>query len=166
MKSKFIIGLQSLRKYVINLSYKDYIAVVIIFVSIALFLYFVDLSSLLTVPSIFSGLLTISLMQLYFDDFKLSKTKIIKYMQIFSFTVIPLYIIYYMYYIPFATEIMFSVLKSRDIYIALCMIIPSAMIAKTLAESSVSPLWKIFILFGAYLLGGFTFVLLSFMIRF
>jgi hypothetical protein len=38
----------------------------------------------------------------------------------------------------FGTEILFSLLKSNDIHIALCMIIPGTMAAKNLAESTMS----------------------------
>jgi hypothetical protein len=48
-----------------------------------------------------SFLFTFSLILLYLDDFKLSNIKFIKYIQMFSFVCIPLYIGYYIYNIPY-----------------------------------------------------------------
>jgi cytochrome c oxidase subunit 1 len=48
-----------------------------------------------------SGLFTSSLVLLYFDDFKLSSNKYLKYLQIFSFICIPLYTMYYLSTLPY-----------------------------------------------------------------
>ena len=56
-------------------------------------------------PFICSFLLTSSFTLLYLDDFKLSNQKWIKFMQIFSFICIPLYIVYIIYSLFGAIEI-------------------------------------------------------------
>jgi uncharacterized protein YxeA len=48
-----------------------------------------------------SGLFTLSLVLLYFDDFKLSSNKYLKYLQIFSFICIFLYTMYYLSTFPY-----------------------------------------------------------------
>jgi cytochrome c oxidase subunit 1 len=50
-----------------------------------------------TIYFIASGLFTSSLVMFYLDDFKLSDVKIMKYVQIFSFIIIPLCFIFYVY---------------------------------------------------------------------
>ena len=59
-----------------------------------------------------SILFTLSLVLLYFDDFKLSSNK---YLQIFSFVCIPLYAIYYIATIPFALDIICSAKDSDGV---------------------------------------------------
>ena len=146
-------------KFITRLSFVDYVSIMFIFIIIWLSSYFIDWPSLLNLPSLLEVLLIINLMQLYFDDFKLSKTKIVKYMQVFSFTVIPLYTIYYIYITPIGIEIVLSVLKSKSIYITLCMGVPAMVMAKHLVESSISPWKKVGLLLGASMLGGFMFIL-------
>ena len=48
-----------------------------------------------------SFLFTLSLIFLYLDDFRLSDIRTIKYIQIFTFLFMPLYIIFYIYCIPY-----------------------------------------------------------------
>ena len=62
-----------------------------------------------------SSLLTLSLVLLYFDDFKLSSNKYLKYLQIFFFVCIPLYPIYYIATIPFALDIICSAKDSDGV---------------------------------------------------
>jgi len=62
-----------------------------------------NIKSILESPLSFigSGLFTLSLVLLYFDDFKLSSNKYLNYLQIFSFICIPLYTIYYLSTFPY-----------------------------------------------------------------
>lgn len=59
--------------------------------------------NILNSPIYFIGsfLFTVSLILFYLDDFKLSNCKFIKYMQIFNFIFVPLYIVYFLYNIPY-----------------------------------------------------------------
>ena len=62
-----------------------------------------NIKSILESPLSFigSGLFTLSLVLLYFDDFKLSSNKYLKYLQIFSFICISLYTMYYLSTFPY-----------------------------------------------------------------
>jgi len=62
-----------------------------------------------------SGLFTLSLVLLYLDDFKLSCSKYLKYLQIFSFICIPLYTMYYLSSFPYIWDIICSAKDSNDI---------------------------------------------------
>ena len=69
---------------------------------ISIFLYY-NIVNILQSPLSFinSFLFTSTLVLFYLDDFKLSCVKIVKYIQIFSLIMIPLYTLYYMYNIPY-----------------------------------------------------------------
>lgn len=64
-----------------------------------------------------SFLFTLSIVLLYLDDFKLSSVKFIKYIQIFSLIVIPLYAIHQLYNIPhrYILDVIFHVKDNHDI---------------------------------------------------
>ena len=82
--------------------YYNIIALSFILIVCAFFLSY-NIKNILESPLSFigSGLFTLSLVLLYFDDFKLSSNKYLKYLQIFSFICIPLYTIYYLSVFPY-----------------------------------------------------------------
>jgi hypothetical protein len=151
-------------------------------IACAVFLYY-NIEGILDSPLSFigSGLFTSSLVLLYFDDFKLSFNKYLKYLQIFSFICIPLYTIYYLSTFPYIWNIICSVNDSNNINLhghvdmtkeaateistgiskvgsqlglgASIAGIAGA-VGKTIAKSSVPPVQKAAIIIGSGLMGG------------
>ena len=77
----------------INNEYKlNIVSIIFIYISISLIIY---LNPTLLFYS--SSLLTGSFVLFYLDEFKLSKCKIIKYIQLFSFFILPLLVMFYVY---------------------------------------------------------------------
>ena len=128
-----------------------------------------------------SGLFSLSLVLLYFDDFKLSSNKYLKYLQIFSFICIPLYIMYYLSTFPYIWNIICSVKDSNDINLhghvnmtkeaateismgiskvgsqlgsGASIVGMAGAVGKTIAKSSLPPVQKTAIIIGSGLLGG------------
>jgi hypothetical protein len=81
--------------------YYNIITLCFILIACTIFLY-CNIKGILESPLSFiaSGLFILSLVLLYFDDFKLSSNKYLKYLQIFSFICIPLYTMYYLSTFP------------------------------------------------------------------
>ena len=128
-----------------------------------------------------SSLLTLSLVLLYFDNFKLSSNKYLKYLQIFSFVCIPLYPIYYITTIPFALDIICSVKDSDGVNLhgqvnitkkaateiskgistvgsqlgsGAAIVGIAGAVRKTIAKSSIPPMQKAAVIVGSGLMGG------------
>ena len=130
-----------------------------------------------------SFLFTISLAMLYLDDFYLSDIKFLKYIQIFSFICIPLFVIYYIYNLPFTfiSDFIFFVKDNNDInlhgHVSLdkqgakaigqgmhtigsniglgaTMAGVATAVGKTIAKSAVPPIQKAGIVLGASMIGG------------
>jgi len=128
-----------------------------------------------------SGLFTSSLVLLYFDDFKLSSNKYLKYLQIFSFICIPLYTMYYLYTFPYiwdiicfandndninlhghvnmtkeaATEISIGISKvGSQLGSGASIAGIAGAVGKAIAKSSIPPVQKAAIIIGSGLIGG------------
>ena len=128
-------------------------------------------------------MLTSSFVLLYLDDFKLSKYRVIKLIQILSFVLIPLYTVYALYNIPITIDIVNYVKDSDDIHlhghvslekeagkaigqdlntigseIGLSASIAGlgAAVAKGIVKCGMPPLQKAGIIVGAGLIGGIT----------
>ena len=162
--------------------YYNIITLSFILIACAFFLSY-NIKGILESPLSFigSGLFTLSLVLLYFDDFKLSSNKYLKYLQIFSFICIPLYTMYYLSTFPFIWNIICSVKDSNDINLhghvslnkeaateisagiskigsnlgsgASIAGIAGA-VGKTITKSSIPPVQKAAIVVGSGLLGG------------
>lgn len=129
-----------------------------------------------------SSLLTLSLVLLYFYDFKLSWNKYLKYLQIFSFVCIPLYAIYCIATIPFALDIICSAKDSDGVNLhgqvnitkeaateiskgisavgsqlgsGAAIVGVAGAVGKTIIKSSKPPMQKAAVVVGAGLMGGF-----------
>ena len=142
-----------------------------------------NIKSILESPLSFisSGLFTLSLVLLYFDDFKLSSNEYLKYLQIFSFICIPLYTMYYLSTFPYIWNIICSVKDNDDINFhghinmtkeaateismgisnvgsqlgsGASIVGMAGAIGKTIAKSSIPPVQKTAIIIGSGLLGG------------
>lgn len=134
-------------------------------------------------PFIASFLFTSSIVLLYLDEFKLSNVKFIKYIQIFSFIVIPLYALYQLYNIPhrYILDVIFHVKDNNVInlhgHISLDKQAGKAIgqgmntigsniglgatkagvgtaVGKTIAKSSMPPVQKAGIVLGASMIAG------------
>jgi cytochrome c oxidase subunit 1 len=81
--------------------YYNIIILSLTLIACTIFLYY-NKKDILESPLCFtaSGLFILNLILLYFDDFKLSSNKYLKYLQIFSFICILLYTMYYLFTFP------------------------------------------------------------------
>jgi len=142
-----------------------------------------NIKSILESPLSFigSGLFTLSLVLLYFDDFKLSSNKYLKYLQIFSFICISLYTMYYLSTFPYIWNIICSVEDNNNINLhghvnmtkeaateiskgisnvgsplgsGASIAGMAGAVGKTIAKSSIPPVQKTAIIIGSGLLGG------------
>lgn len=141
--------------------------------------------NILNSPIYFIGsfLFTVSLILFYLDDFKLSNCKFIKYMQIFNFIFVPLYIVYFLYNIPYTlvSDVIIYAKDNNDlnlhghvtldkeagkaisqgmqtvgsnIGLGASIAGVSTAVGKTIAKSSIPPLQKAAIVADGGLLGG------------
>jgi Cytochrome C and Quinol oxidase polypeptide I len=157
------------------------ISIIVILITI---IYLISLKDILISPLYFicSFLFTSSIVLLYLDDFKFSNVKLLKYVQIFSISIIPLYAIYKLYNMPFTfIDIIRYVKENENInlhghvsldkeaakYIGQGMnTIGSSLglgasiagvstaIAKSIAKSTIPPLQKAGIVIGGSLIAG------------
>jgi hypothetical protein len=142
-------------------------------------------TDILSSPISFIGsfLFTLSLVLLYLDDFKLSRIKFVKYMQILFLISIPLYAVYYISSIPntLISDIIFYAKDNDDINLHGHVIIDkeagkaigkglntvgsnlglgatmagvATAVGKTIAKSSMPPLQRAGIVLGASMIGG------------
>jgi len=162
--------------------YYNIIILSFILIACAFFLSY-NIKGILESPLSFigSGLFTLSLVLLYFDDFKLSSNKYLKYLQIFSFICIPLYTIYYLSTFPYILNIICSVKDSNDINLhghvnmtkeaateismgiskvgsqlgsGASIVGVAGAVGKTIVKSSIPPVQKAAIIVGSGLMGG------------
>ena len=162
--------------------YYNIITLSFIFIVCALFLSY-NIEGILESPLSFigSGLFTLSLVLLYFDDLKLSSNKYLKYLQIFSFICIPLYTIYYLSTFPYIWNIICSVKDSNDINLhghvnmtkeaateistgiskvgsqlgsGASIVGVAGAVGKAITKSSIPPVQKAAIVIGSGLMGG------------
>jgi hypothetical protein len=132
---------------------------------------------------IHSFLFTSTLVLLYLDNFRLSNSKFIKYTQLYSLIIIPIYSIYIIYNLPFTliSDIIYHIKDNNDInlhgHVSLDKETGKAIgqglntigsniglgatmagigtaVGKTIAKSSLPPLQKAGIVVGASMLGG------------
>ena len=132
-------------------------------------------------PFLGSSFFTGSLVLLYLDDFKLSNITMLKYIQIFYLFCIPLYAIYYIFTVPFISDIIFSVKDNNNIDLhghvildkeagkaigqglstigtqfglGATMVGVGTAVGKGIAKSSLPPVQKAGVILGASLIGG------------